>query len=287
MENILVTGATGHLGSVVVSHLLKNVSSNYIKVLARDDKKASFLKEKGLEVRIGTFDDTASMEKALRGVERLLLISTGDPNRLQQHKNVVDAAIEANVGHLIYTGVSMKDAYNAAFKGMETHFQTEDYIKESGLTYTFLRNNLYMDLIPVYAGEKIFEKGIYLPAADGKVPFTLRREMGEAAANVLLQYGHENSIYEISGDELYSYHDVARELSLLSGKTITYTNANAITFSQEMKNAGIPDYMVSIIDGFNADIRQHRYEILSTDLEMLLGRKPLSLKNGLKEIYGL
>lgn len=283
---ILVTGATGHLGSATVEHLLKSTTANNIVAFARDENKAEHLKEKGIEVRIGTFDDTASLDKAMQGIDKVLLISGIDQNRLQQHKNVVDAAKKAGVKHIAYTGVSLKDVKTSAIKPfMESHFQTEDYIKESGLTYTLLRNNLYADGIPFFAGEKVLETGIYLPSANGKVPYALRKEMGEAAANVLLQNGHENKTYEIAGNDLYSYEDVAKTLSELSGKTVSYTDADATTFPEQLKQFGVPEIGVIIVSGFSADIKNKQYEIVTNDLEKLLGRKPTNLKDSLKQIF--
>ncbi|HEY5371085.1 MAG TPA: SDR family oxidoreductase [Hanamia sp.] len=224
MSKILITGATGHLGTAVINQLLKNTDSNHIVALARDESKAKFLREKGVEVRLGTFEDTASLDKALQGIEKVLLISTADPNRFQQHKNVVDAAKKADVKFIVYTSVPLKDLNSAVAKFLlESHFQTEDYIKASGLTYAFLRNNIYVDMVPMYVGEKVFETGIFLPAGDGKLPFALRREMGEGTANLFLQSEqHQNKTYDITNTELYSFEDIAKVLSELSGKTITY-----------------------------------------------------------------
>jgi NAD(P)H dehydrogenase (quinone) len=285
---ILVTGATGHLGTATIEHLLKNTTADKIVAFARDEDKAKILKEKGIEVRIGNYDDTASLDRAMKGIEKVLLISGVDPNRLQQHKNVVDAARKAGVKHVTCTVVSLKNINTSAIKDfMESHFQTEEYIKESGLTYALLRNTLYTDGIAMFAGENVFESGIFLPTGNGRVPFALRREMGEAAANVLLRDGHENKTYNITGNDLYSYEDVAKTLSELSGKNIVYTDADAATFPDKLKGFGVPEIAVFIIAGFSADIKNHQYEIVSKDLEKLLGRKPTSLKEGLKEIYNL
>jgi len=283
---ILVTGATGHLGSAVIDHLIKNTNTNKFAAFARDENKAKHLTEKGIEVRLGTFDDTASLDKAMQGIEKVLLISTIDHHRFQQHKNVIDAAKKAGVQHILYTSVSLKDLNSSAIKNlMESHFQTEDYIKQSGLKYTFLRNSLYTDVIPFYVGEKVFETGISLPAGDGKVAYALRREMGEAAANVLLQKEHENKIYEITGSELYSYEEVAKALSELSGKDITYTDVEATQLAEQLKQAGVPEFVAFLIVGFATDTRNNQFGIVSKDLENLLGRKPATLKEGLKEIY--
>ena len=285
---ILVTGATGHLGTTVIDQLLKHTDPKNIAALVRDESKATHLKDKGVSIRLGSFDDVASLDKAMNGVEKVLLISGLDAERFQQHKNVIDAAKRAGVQQLAYTSVSMKDFNNSAIKSlMESHFQTEDYLKASGLSYTILRNTLYMDGITSFAGEHVLETGINLPSASGKVPYALRREMGEAAANALLQAGHENKTYEITGSALYSYGDVARELSDLSGKTVVYNDVDAETFPAHLKELGVPDIGIFIVSGFSADIKNGQYELVGNDLEHLLGRKPASLHDGLKEIFKL
>lgn len=285
---ILVTGATGHLGSAAVEHLLKKTKADNIVALARSEEKAKPLRDKGIEVRIGDFDDRASLDKALQGIEKVLLISTIDHNRLQQHKNVVDAASRAGVRHIAYTAVSMKNLDTSAIKGlMESHFQTEDYIRSSGLSFTILRNTLYIDVIPFYVGEQVLETGIYFPAGSGAVPFALRREMGEAAANVLLQEGHENKTYEITGDTLYSFGNIATALSELSGKTVSYTDADAAEYADKLKQSDVPEYLIYMLGGFASDIKNKQFETVYHDLESLLGRKPASLKEGLKLLYNL
>lgn len=289
MSKILITGATGHLGTAVISQLLKNTDTNIIVALARDENKAKPLEEKGVEVRLGNFDDTASLDKAMQGIEKVLLISTGDPNRFQQHLNVVNAAKNTGVKFIAYTSVPLKDLNSAAAKPLlESHFQTEDYIKASGIAYAFLRNNIYADMLPIYVGEKVFETGIYLPAGIGKLPFALRREMGEGTANLLLQSEqHLGKTYDITNIELYSFEDVAHVLSELSGKTITYTNANLDEFKKKLEEHHVSEKIIFIFSAFVTDFKNHQYEKATNDLEKLLGRKPATLKEALKELYKL
>jgi NAD(P)H dehydrogenase (quinone) len=285
---ILVTGATGHLGSAAVSHLLKNTAAGNIVAFARDENKANHLREKGIEVRMGSYDDISSLDLAMKGIEKVLLISGNGPTRLQQHKNVIAAAKKAGIRHMAFTSIALKEMKTSAIRSfMEDLYQAEDYIKESGITYTLLRNTLYIGGTPLFGGEKVFETGIYLPTGDGKVPFALRREMGEAAANTLLQNGHENQIYKITGSDLYSYGDVANELSSISGRTVYYADADPVTFPAKLKEFGLPEIVILLITGFSADIKNHQFEIVTKDLENLLGRKPASLKEGLKEVYTL
>jgi NAD(P)H dehydrogenase (quinone) len=285
---ILVTGATGHLGSAAVLHLLKNTAANNVVAFARDENKANHLREKEIEVRIGTYDDISSLNLAMKGIEKLLLISGNGPTRLQQHKNVVDAAKKAGVKHLVFTSIALKDMKTAALRPlMEDLYQAEDYIKQSGLIYTVLRNTLYTGATPLFGGDKVIKTGISLPTRTGKVPFALRREMGEAAANALLQSGHENKTYELTAGDLYSYKDVADALSALSGKTVTYTDADPVIFPNKLKEFGLPEIVVLLITAFSADVKNHQFEIVTKDLEKLLGRKPASLKESLKEVFNL
>lgn len=288
MGKILVTGATGHLGKATIEKLVTRVSAEHIVALVRNTEKAKDLKTQGIELRAGSYDDVASLEKALEGTDKLLLISGLDQNRLQQHKNVVDAAKKAGIKHILYTGAALKDVNNSAIKDfIGDHFLTEDYIRESGLSYTFLRNTLYAEAIPMFAGEKAVETGIYLPAGNGKVPFVCRKDLGEATANVLATEGHENKTYQLTGDTLYSYGDIALLLSELSGKAVKYTDADTMTFPDMLKRSGVPDIGIFIVAGFTADVKNGLYEINANDLERLLGRKPLEIKGILKEVYGL
>lgn len=284
---ILVTGATGNLGKATVEFLVKKVPAKDIAVLVRDAGKASDLKALGVDVRIGNYRDKDSLVQAFQGIEKLLLISSSDlDDRLAQHKRVVDAAKEAGVKHILYTGVSMQNLENSALKPfMGVHFDTEKYILDSGLTYTFLRDNLYADVIPVFVGEQVLETGINLPAGNGRVPYTLRTEMAEAFANVLSSAGHENKVYEISNVESYSYQDVADALSAHTGKNVAYNAVSAADFSKALSEAGVPEDMIGFSLGFATATKDGDFDIPNTHLEQLLGRKPSSLDQFIGKIY--
>jgi len=285
---ILVTGATGQLGTAVVKNLLENTSANRIAAFVRDESKASALKEKGVDIRVGSYDDTASLDKAMHGIEKVLLIAgTDEDNRIKQHQNVVDAAKKAGVQCIAYTSRTLKDRNTIANKLMVGHFQTEDYIKASGLNYALFRNVLYMDTIPLFVGERVFDTGIYLPTGHGRVPFALRSEMGEAIAHPLLESGCGNQIYKLTGSESYSFDDVAATLTDLSGKEVDYTPTEKSAFEAQMKERGVPETMLGRVVGFLTDIKNGQEEEVSPDMENLLGRKPASLKEGLKVLFNL
>ena len=286
---ILVTGATGQLGTAVVTNLLKKTSANKIVALVRDESKASALKEKGVDIRVGSYDDPASLDRAMQGIEKVLLIAgTDEDKRLRQHQNVIDAAKKAGVQCIAYTSRALKDRNTLANKLMVGHFQTEDYIKECGLNYILFRNILYMDTIGQFVGGgKVFDTGINLPTGNGRVSFALRSEMGEAIATALLESGGGNRIYQLTGSQSYSFDDVAAILSDLSGKAVAYTPAQKSVFETQLKERGTPEIMVQRVVGFMTDIKNGQESEVSPDLENLLGRKPASLQDGLKVLFNL
>jgi NAD(P)H dehydrogenase (quinone) len=289
VKKILVTGATGHLGSAVIETLLKQIPSSQISVITRKEDKQKEFQAKGFNAFTGSYDDVSSIENAMQGVDTVLLISSGDQgDRMQEHKNVVDTAKKMGVKSIAYTSRCLHDRSTLANKLMVEHFQTEDYIIASGLKYTFFRNILYMDAIPQFiGGNAALERGIFLPAGDGKVAFALRSEMGEAMATVLLSGDCNNKLYNFTGDKVYSFYDIAEALTELSGKEVKYSAVEESTFTAMMKQRDLPQPVIQKIVGFITDIKHNQEADIYSDLENILGRKPTSLKDGLKILFEL
>jgi NAD(P)H dehydrogenase (quinone) len=139
----------------------------------------------------------------------------------------------------------------------------------------------------MFAGENPFATGIALPTGNGKVGFALRREIGEAIANDLLDNYTENKTYEITGSQAYSYPEVATELSKLSGKTVSYTELDSKTYTELLQKVGVPEHFIQVFTAFAADIKNNQHQKVTVDLEKLLGRKPISFSLALKELYNL
>ena len=289
MNKILVTGATGHLGGTVIETLLKHIKLSQISILTRNEEKRTKFQSKGFNAFLGSYDNVNALENAMNGVDTVLLISSSDQgDRMQEHKNVVDTAKKKGVKHIAYTSRCLRDRNTLANKLMVEHFETEDYIIASGLKYTFFRNILYMDAIPQFiGGEVALEKGIFLPAGDGKVSFALRSEMGEAMANVLLNHQTENEIYNFTGDNTYSFYDVANALSELTRKEVKYTNVETSVFEERMKQRNLPEPVIKKIVDFITDIKHNQESDIYDDLETQLGRKPKGLTEGLKFLFQL
>ncbi len=288
MKKILVTGATGHLGGTVINFLTKQISPNQISIITRKEEKRAEFEAKGFNAFLGSYDDRSSLEKAMLDVDTVLLISAGDQgDRMQEHRNVIDAAVHVGVSNIAYTSRSLKKPSTLINQLMLEHFETEDHIKASGLNYTIFRNALYMDVLPLFVGKQVFDQGIFQPAGNGKTAFALRSEMGEAMANVILKEAFENKMYKFTGAETYSFYDVAAALSELSGKAVKYTAVDAGDFEKMMLDKGLPKAMVKKIIDFNTDIKNDQEAEITTDLENKLGRKPTTLKEGLKYLFNL
>ncbi len=285
---ILVTGATGQLGGAVIKQLQTLISPQQIVAFVRDEHKATQLREQGVALRIGTYDDPASLDRAMEGIETVLLIAgTDEEKRVQQHQNVVDAANRAGVGRIAYTSRALKDRSTLVNRLMDAHFQTEDYIKASGLTYSLFRNILYMDAIPQFVGgNPVFERGIVLPAGQGRVALALRSELGEAMANALACPMAGSVTYQLTGSASYSFDDIATALTELSGRSVTYTPVALAAFTAQLRARGLPDVMARRITDFITDIANGQEDTVTTDLETLLGRQPTGLADGLKSVFG-
>jgi NAD(P)H dehydrogenase (quinone) len=286
---ILVTGATGQLGQIVIEKLSEKIPINQIAALVRDASKADHLIAKGVNVRVGDYQNGESLLAAFQGIDKLLLISSNDFNdRLGQHKNAIDAAVKAGVKHVFYTGVTMNNINSSPLKPLlEEHYLTEDYLKASGLSYTFLQNSLYAEVIPMFLGENVIETGVFFPAGEGKVAFALREDLGEATANILVSEGHENQTYNLTGSEVISFAEVAAILSELSEKAVSYINPESEVFEGTLKQFGLPEPIIQMSVMFAAGIKNNDFNKTYDSLERFLGRKPTNIRTYLKAVYKL
>ena len=286
---ILITGATGHFGKAAINSLLdKGIPASNITALIRDESKAADLQEKGIQIKLGDYHNYDSLNNALKGVDKLLLVSSSDlSERLTQHKNVINAAKENGVKHIVYTSIDI-ESFTASVIPLvsQIHSDTADYLKESGVPYTLLNDTLYADLVPMFAGEKVLETGIFFPAGDGKTPFVARAEMAEAAAVVLTTEGHENKSYAITAATAYSFTEIAAMLTEISGKDVQYLKPEADAYIAALVNAGVPEGDAAFFAGFGVAIGKGEFDTNRSDLAKLLGRKPMELKEFLKTIYG-
>jgi NAD(P)H dehydrogenase (quinone) len=279
---IAITGASGHLGKATLEFLVAKTNPSSLVAVARDTEKVSDLAAKGVTVRQGDYTDSASLVAAFAGVDKLVLISSAvlGEERIRQHTNVINAAKEAGVKHIFYTSAP-NPSLTAHFTPAIDHFQTENLIYESGLTYTIFRNNLYLDILPGVLGDAPQSGKLYFPAGDGKVSFVLRADIAEGLANALLSEGHENKVYEIGSPESYSFSDIAAALSQ-SGKTVDYIDIPNSAYEAELQKH-LPAQYAKMYAGMAEGVKQGDFDVPDATLENLLGRQPVSLSSFLKQ----
>jgi NAD(P)H dehydrogenase (quinone) len=290
---ILVTGATGQYGTKAIEHLLnKGVAAPHISALVRDIAKGQHLQDQGIDLRVGNYTDVESLVQAFQGVDKLLLVSSSDrgavENRTAHHINVIKAAKEAQIKHLIYTSFVQKPALqsSAIADFLNSHAQTEQVIKDSGLAYTILQNGIYLEMIPIFAGEKAAETGVILfPAQEGKASWVLREELAEAAAYVLTTEGHEGRSYVLANTEATSFQDIARDLSGILGRAIRYESPSLNEFQTILTQVGVPAVYIDLFVTWASAVAQGMLDFEDSTLESFLGRKPTTTAQFLAQVY--
>lgn len=238
-----VTGATGQLGRLVVEKLKQEVAADSIVALVRNPAKAADL---GVEARAFDYTQPEILVASLKGIDKLLLISGNEiGQRLPQHKAVVEAAKQAGVKQITYTSILHADSSPLGLAG--EHLGTEVAIKESGLTYTILRNGWYTENYTGSAKGAVGAGAFIGNAGDGKIASAARVDYAEAAAVVLAGEGHENKTYELAGDEAYTLTELAEEISRQTGKDIPYNNLTEAEYAGILKSFGLPDGLAEML----------------------------------------
>ncbi|TLV02511.1 SDR family oxidoreductase [Dyadobacter luticola] len=282
---ILVTGATGGLGRQTIEFLLNTTPASQIAALVRDVNKATDLAERGVDVRQADYLDEAALVRAFQGIDKVLLVSAvAFTDRARQHRNVIDAAKEAGVKHLFYTSIQRSTNF-VMMEVTESDLATEAYLKASGLAYTILKNGYYFEGLGYMIGSEVPEAEIQVPAGEGKIALVRRSELAAATAALLTSEGHENQEYTLSGSEAYSFHDIARELSALAGRPISYKSIGQSEFVAQKVAAGLPEIVAKFIGQWAAAAEHGMLAGTSDIVERLLGRKPTSLRKYLKATY--
>lgn len=280
---LLLTGATGKLGTKIAECLLTKVPAESLAVSVRDPKKAEWLRAKGVDVRHGDFDHPETLDTAFAGVDRLLIISADGDNetRIRQHTAAVAAAQRAKVGFIAYT--SVVNARESILPLALPHRATEEAIQKTGIPYAILRNNWYLEneignILAVKAG-----RPWVTATGKGRVGWALRQDYAEAAATVLAEEGHENTIYELSGN-LMTVDELASAVGDLIGIDVEVQHLDEDEYAAMMKNTGVPESALPFLLELQRGIREGALDVESNDFEKLLGRPVTPTKEALRQI---
>lgn len=270
---IVVTGATGNLGRIVVDDLLTRVPPHRVAVVARSPEKAEPLADRGVDVRYGDYDEPQTFDSALAGAERLLLVSSPDATpgtRPRQHQNVVNAALRAGVPHIVYTSAITADD-GPGF--LADHTVTEAAIRDSGLTYTFLRNSFYHHYFVNPGLQAAVEAGeLVAPVIGHPLVTATVEDLALAASAALTGDGHANAVYELRG-EPWTYEGLAQTLTAVTGKQVAY---------REIGDEEVVPEMAPMLPF----LRLAEFGEPTPDLERLLGRPATSLEQTVRQALG-
>lgn len=266
---IAITGATGHLGQLVIEKLKQKVDASEIVALVRTPAKAAGL---GVATREADYTRQDTLDVVLKGVDTLLLISGNEiGQRAVQHENVIRAAVKNGVKRIVYT--SLLHADKSPLNLAPEHVQTEQALKNSGLDYTILRNGWYSENYTGSIAPALGLGAFYGSAGEGKISSAPREDYAEAAVVALTGQGHEGKTYELAGDEFYTLTDLAAEITAQSGKDIPYRNIPEADYAAALKNAGLPDGFAEAIASWDTGASQNALFDDSHVLSKLIGRK--------------
>ncbi|NLR37929.1 SDR family oxidoreductase [Novosphingobium sp. ERW19] len=297
MSRIVITGASGNYGRGVTDRLIAEGRASDLILITRKPEKLADRAAQGCIVRYGDFDKPETLEQAVQGAERMLLISgTRVGARVVQHKAAIDAAAAAGVGHVVYTSfIGIDDPANPA-EVRHDHIETERLIRASGCGWTMLRDAHYADAMILMAGPGVMQSGKWFSnAGEGREAMVWRDDCIESAVAVLTGEGHEGQIYNITGPELQTFREVAAIMAEVTGRVVEYVSLDdegqyamfdAMGIPRrpvdDLEVAGIPwnsDDMVS----FGRAIREGFLELCTDDVERLTGRKARSVRQMIED----
>jgi NAD(P)H dehydrogenase (quinone) len=274
---LLITGATGHLGRLVVEQLLAaGVPAGGIIATGRATDKIKDLADRGVQVRAVDFGDPAAVRAAVAGADRVLLVSAMEPGgRVALHRTVIDAAREAGTGLLAYT--SIVNADTTTIRLAADHQATEQLLRDSGVPYVLLRNSWYhenyTDRLPAY----LAQGAIPGSAGQGRISAAARADYAAAAARVLTTDGHAGQAYELGGDEPFTLAQLAAEISAQSGKQVRYTDLPEAEYAEALTAHGAPELIAAMVAETDTAAAHGALHTASGDLTALTGRPATTL----------
>lgn len=272
---IAITGASGQLGRLVIERLRTKVPTSDIVALVRTPSKATDL---GVEVREADYTRPDTLDKALAGVDTLLMISGSEVGqRVAQHRNIIDAAKKAGIKRVVYT--SLLHAERSTLSLAPEHVETESLLQASGLNITLLRNGWYTENYTASVGPAVANGTFIGSAGQGKIASAARADYADAAVAVLTTTGHEGKTYELAGDSAYTLAELAAEISRQTGKDIPYKDLPPADYTAALTTAGLPAPWPEALASFDVEAAKGALFDDSRELSKLIGRPTTSLKD--------
>lgn len=268
---IAVTGATGQIGGRVASRLSTRQVPQ--RLIVRDAARAPALEDAEV-LAVSGYGDGEGMQAALAGVHTLLLVSGAEtPTRVADHITAIDAAVCAGVARIVYLSF-LGAAPDAIFTLARDHFATEQAIRERGIDFCFLRDSLYLDVLPGMVGNDGVIRG---PAGSGLLAGVARDDVADAAMAVLTEAGHEGRTYNLTGPDLFTLRDAAEIMAIRSGKPIRFSNETVEEAFESRAAPDVPQFLLNAWVTTYAAIRHGELDVRTDAVEILTGREPIGL----------
>jgi uncharacterized protein YbjT (DUF2867 family) len=274
-KTILVTGATGNIGKILVEKLA--AANAPARALVRSREKAEGIEKLGLEAVLGDLDKPETLQPALEGIEKVFLLSAPDPRQVELQSNLIKGAKTAGARHIIKLSAMGVGQARDSFTLARLHRETEEEIERSGIAYTHLRPNGFMQNALMFAGTIKTQGTFYAPLGDAKVSYVDARDVASVAFSTLTEDGHEGKAYEITGPQSLAYDDVARELSSATGREVKYVNVPMEAARAAMLGMGLSEWLAdALVELFNF-YRDGGAAHVTDTVRQVTGRAPISL----------
>ena len=280
---IVVTGATGQLGHLAISALLKKVSASQIVAVVRNVEKAKDLEAMCVQVRYADYDKPETWDAALKGADKVLLISSSEiGKRAKQHLSVIDAARRTGVKLLAYTSVLHADS---SVLGLAAeHKATEFAIRASGIPHVLLRHGWYTENYTMGIPAALKLGAVYGCAGDGRISSATRADYAEADVAVLTADNQAGKVYELAGDTAYTLSEFAAEISRQSGKSINYVNLPEAEYKKALLGAGLPEPLAALLADSDTGVSKGALFDDGKQLSKLIGRATTPLAATVKAV---
>ncbi|MGH3164548.1 MAG: NAD(P)H-binding protein [Trebonia sp.] len=268
--SVIVTGASGQLGRLVIDQLLATVPATEVTAVVRDPAKVGDLAARGVTLAVADYNSPESFDGLLRGGDRVLLISGNEfhRDRTAQHKVVLGAAAKADVALFAYTSAPGSQTGPVT----DDHRATEDAIRASGIPYSLLRNSLYHEMVTTNIPAALQHGALTRAAGDGRLASASRADYAAAAAAVMSGDGHEDTGDELTGDTAWSFAEFAAEVSRQSGQHVPYRAVTGQEYAAMLSSAGLPDPLPHVMADIDASIAAGELALATGDLSRLTGR---------------
>ena len=268
---ILVTGATGHIGSELVRLLADQ--GEPARALVHSPDKAAPIQRLGLETALGDYEQPDTLDVAMKGCDQLFLLSPPTPRQPQQEQHVIDAARRAGVGHVVKQSVPWAGP-DARLVFCRWHGQVEQHLAQSGLAYTLLRPSSFMQNF-LMSAQQVADQGVlYGMFGEGRVAFIDARDIAAVAAELLTNPGHQGASYTLTGPEALSAAEVAERLAAATGRQVRSVDLGADAFRQALAGAGMPGWLVDGVVEGNTMLAAGHAATVTDEVARLTGRPP-------------